>query len=271
MILKEIRKNKATILPAVPWHFENWLKMEMEIDLKKYFGSVKLCVSGGSAITVETVSKFEKASGSRLIQGYGLSEASPTTHINPILGRHKPNSVGLPLTDVNVKIIDLESQQEVGPGIVGEHYIKGPQVSDQGYFNDPEASKLVFENGWLKTGDIGCYDEDGYYYPIDRVKDMICVGNSGYKVYPTQIEAVIKEHSLVEDVAIIGKTLPGGGEVPVMYVVPKPTGPEVNVVEELYNFCKGRLVHYKVPREIIIVEMIPKTALGKPIRRLLRN
>jgi len=268
MILKEIRKNQATILPAVPWHFEKWL--QMGIDLKQYFRSVKLCVSGGSAIAIETINDFEKKSGSRLIQGYGLSEASPTTHINPIVGRHKTGSVGLPLPDTKVKIIDPETRQEVGPGIIGELYISGPQVG-KGYFNDPEATEAIFDDGWLKTGDIFYYDDDGHFFPVDRAKDMIYVGHSGFKVYPTQIEAVVKEHPLVEDVAIVGKQLPEGGEVPVMFIVPKPTGPEVNVAEELCTFCKHRLVHYKVPREIIIVEMIPKTVLGKPIRRLLRN
>jgi long-chain acyl-CoA synthetase len=216
---------------------------------------------------VEVRQKFEARTGGKLVEGYGLTEASPVTHINPPTGSPKVGSIGQPVADTQVRIVDLETgTRDLPPGEVGEIIIRGPQVM-QGYWNKPQETAQVLRDGWLYTGDIAKKDADDYYYIVDRKKDMIIAG--GYNIYPREVEEVLFENPKIAEAAVIGVPDPYRGETVKAFVVLRPGA--TATAEEIIAFCRERLAAYKVPRIVVFRDSLPKSAVGKYLRRELRN
>jgi long-chain acyl-CoA synthetase len=229
--------------------------------------SIEACVCGSAPLPPTVQDRFEKMTGGKLREGYGLSECSPVVAVTPINGRVKYGSVGTPLPDTDIKIVHPDTGEELKEiGAVGEILVKGPQVM-QGYWGQPKETALVLKDGWLHTGDLGSMDEDGYIFITDRLKDMIIM--SGEKVYPREIEDLLYTHPAVKEVAVIGAPHPLRGEVPEAYVVLKETA--ATSEKELRHFCIEHLTKFKVPHKIEVVEELPRSSVGKVLRRLLRD
>jgi long-chain acyl-CoA synthetase len=269
-LLGAIRDYRPTYFPAVPTIYVSLLNhpkaKEFGIDKVKGFNS------GSAPLPVEVIDQFERMTGGTLNEGYGLSEASPVTHTTPSLSRRKPGSIGIPLPDTDIKIVDLEQgTKEVPAGGNGELCIAGPQIM-KGYWNRDDETAIALRKDeagrtWLYTGDVARMDEDGYTYIVQRKKDMVIV--SGYNVYPTEVESVLFTHPSVMEAAVIGVPHPYYGEVVKAYVVPKP-GARLNL-EDLKKHCAANLAEFKRPKEIEIRDALPKTAVGKVLRRALRE
>lgn len=263
-VLKIIQKHKPHIFPGAPTMYVaiNNHPEAARLDLS----SIEACVSGAAPLPVEVQTTFEKLTGGRLVEGYGLTEASPVTHANPVWGRRKEGSIGLPWPDTECRIVDPETGEDVPIGQPGELLIKGPQVM-QGYWNNPEATAAALRNGWLHTGDIATADEEGYFYIVDRQKDMIIAG--GFNIYPREIEEVLYTHPAVQEAAVIGVPDAYRGETVKAFVVRK-AGHDVTE-DELIKYCRELLAPYKTPKEIEFRDELPKTLVGKVLRRLLRE
>jgi len=262
-VLKTINRYQPTMFPGAPTIY---VAFNNHPHIKRYkVGSIKECISGSAPLPVEVKKRFEELTGGRLVEGYGLSEASPVTHSNPLDGRDIPGSIGFPLPDTDAKIVDLDTDEELGVGEVGELVIRGPQVM-KGYWNRPEETAQTLKDGWLHTGDIAKMDEQGYFYIVDREKDVIIA--SGYNVYPREVEEVLYQHPKVAEAAVVGIPDPYRGETVKAFIVPH-AGEELDE-EELVAFCRKHLAAYKVPRLIEFRESLPKTAVGKVLKRELR-
>lgn len=264
-VLKTIDKQKPTLFPGVPTIY---VAINNAPDLSKYdIKSIRICISGAAPLPVEVQQQFEKNTGGRLVEGYGLSETSPVTHANPVYGKRKPGSIGLPMPDTEYKIVDVEvGDRELPVGEVGELCIKGPQVME-GYLNMPDENAQTIRNGWFYTGDIAKADEEGYTYIVDRKKDMVIAG--GFNIYPRDIEEVLYTHPKVMEVAVAGINDPYRGETIKAYVVLKEG--ESVTEEEVKEYCKANLAAYKVPKLIEFRDELPKTMIGKVLRRMLRE
>jgi long-chain acyl-CoA synthetase len=264
-VMKAITKHRATLFPAVPAMYAaivNHPKVK-SFDLS----SVKRCLSGSAPLPVDVMRRFEALTGAVISEGFGLSETSPVTHSNPLVGNRKPGSIGVPLPDTDTKIVDIESgTQIVPPGEAGELAIAGPQVMP-GYWNKPEETAGMIRNGWLYTGDLARVDEDGYHYIVGRKKDMIICG--GFKVYPDEIDRVLAGHPAVVEAATIGLPDERRGETVKSFVVLKPG--HAATPEALLAFCRDNLAPYKVPREIEFRPELPKSTVLKILRRELRD
>ncbi|MFZ5426220.1 MAG: long-chain-fatty-acid--CoA ligase [Thermodesulfobacteriota bacterium] len=262
--LKAIQRFRPTVFPGTPSVYMALLQQKAlpNYDLK----SVHYCLSGSAPLPLDLMRRFAEVTTSEIIEGYGLTEASPITHLNPLKGRRKSGSIGLPFPDTIAKVVDLEDGvTELPPGTPGEMLIKGPQVM-RGYWNRPEETRAALRDGWLSTGDVAVMDEEGYFFIVDRKKDMIISG--GYNIYPREIEEVLHEHPKVRDVAAIGVPHRARGEVIKAFVVPEPG--EHPTREELLAFCKEKLASYKTPKFIEFRDELPKTFVGKTLRRRLR-
>ncbi len=262
-VLERVARHRVTFFPGVPAMYValSHVKGFAGYDLS----SVKRFFSGAAPLPLEVKERFERLSGGVMVEGYGLSEASPVTHVNPGFGLQKAGSIGIPLPDTEARIVDLETgERELPPGEEGELVIRGPQVM-KGYWNRPEETAAALRDGWLYTGDVARMDEDGYFYIVDRKKDMVIVG--GFNVYPREVEEVLYRHPAVKEAAVAGVSHPLRGETLVAYVVPRA---EVTP-GEIVAFCRDRLPPYKVPRRVRIVDAIPKTLVGKPLRRAIRE
>jgi len=216
---------------------------------------------------MEVQERFGALTGGRLVEGYGLTEAAPITHCNPLFGTRKPGSIGIPLPDVEARVVDLETGEVIPPGspVVGELLIRGPQVM-QGYWNRPEETADCLDaDGWLRTGDIARMDEDGYFYIVDRKKDIIIA--SGYKVLPREVEEVLFAHPDVLEAAVAGVPDPYRGETVKAYVVPMPGAHPTE--EQIIAHCRASLAPYKVPRLVEFRCELPKTMIGKVLHRAL--
>ncbi|MDI9645058.1 MAG: AMP-binding protein, partial [Archaeoglobales archaeon] len=224
-------------------------------------------ISGAAPLPVEVKKRWEETTGGKLVEGYGLSEASPVTHANPLYGINKAGSIGIPLPDTYAVVVD-DDGTILPVGEEGELAIYGPQVM-KGYWNMEEETRKVLINGWLLTGDIAKMDEEGYFYIVDRKKDMIIAG--GYNVYPREVEEVLYEHPAVLEAAVIGVPDPYRGEAVKAFVQLKPEYKGKVTEEELMKFCKEKLAPYKVPRSIEFRDELPKTLVGKVLRRALRE
>ncbi len=261
-ILQAIQKYKVTLFSAVPTLY---VAINNFPEVQKYnLTSVKACISGGAPLPLEVAKKFESLINGRLVEGYGLSEASPVTHANPILGKRKEGSIGLPLPNTEAMVVDSDTGKPLPTGETGELIIKGPQVM-QGYWNKKEETRKVLKNGWLYTGDMAKVDEDGYFYIVDRKKDMIIAG--GYNIFPREIEEVLYEHPKVQEAAVIGVPDEYRGETVKAFIVCKQG--ENATEEEIVQFCKQRLAAYKVPKMIEFRDELPKSNIGKILRRVL--
>jgi len=262
-ILKAIDKWKPTLYPGAPTMY---IAVINHPDVKKYdLRSIGACLSGSAALPVEVQKRFEEITGGRLVEGFGLSEASPVTHCNPIFGLRKPGAIGVPFPDTVSKIMDIETgETELPLGEAGELVIKGPQVM-KGYWNRPDETEIALRQGWLYTGDIAKMDEDGFTYIVDRKKEMIIAG--GYNIYPREIEEVLFEHPKVLEAAAIGIPDEYRGETVKIFVVLKPG--QVATAEEFIEYCRTKLAKYKVPKFVEFRSELPKSIIGKVLRRIL--
>lgn len=267
-VLAAIHKHKPTLMPGVPTLYT---AINNHPNLSKYsLKSIRVCNSGAGALPPEVQKAFETLTGAKIVEGYGLTEASPVTHSNPLFGRRKIGSIGLPFPSTEVKLIDIETGQEVGPGEEGEIIIRGPQVM-KGYWQRPEETAATLRDlgdgkgPWLFTGDIGKMDEEGYFYIVDRKKDMI--KTSGFNVYPREVEDVLYEHPAVLEAAVIGVPDEHRMEAVKAYVVLRPG--HTATEQEIREFCRQRLTGYKVPRSIEFRDELPKSMVGKILRRVL--
>ncbi|MFQ5762202.1 MAG: AMP-binding protein, partial [Candidatus Bathyarchaeia archaeon] len=237
---------------------------------KHKLDTIRRCISGAAPLSASIVSQFSEVTGGRLVEGYGLSEASPVTHCNRLddMKKVKPGSIGIPFMDTQARIVNLDDpSKQLAAGEVGELAVKGPQAM-LGYWNRPEETAAVLRKGWLLTGDIARMDEDGYFWIVDRKKDMINVG--GFKVWPSEVEETLQLHPAVEEAAAISTPHPDRGEVVKAYVVPKTESRGKVTGEELIDFCKQKLAPHKVPRVIEFRDSLPKTMIGKILRRDLK-
>ncbi len=263
-VLKHIQRYKPTLFPGVPTMYTAINQFK---GVRKYgISSIKACISGAAPLPVEVQEAFEKLTRGRLVEGYGLTEAGPVTHANPMNGMRKVGTIGVPIPGTDARILDLTTSEPLAAGQIGELAVRGPQVMD-GYWNDAEKSDRVFtKDGWLLTGDLARMDQDGYFQIISRKKDMILAGM--YQVYPRDVEEVLYEHPNVKEVAVIGLTISTNGDQRVKaYVVPR-SGSKLSK-DELLALCRRRLQEYAVPWEIEFREELPKSFVGKVLRRLL--
>jgi len=263
--LLAIRRYQPTFFPGVPPMF---VALAQEKDAEKFnLSCLRVCYSGGAPLPIEVLEEFEKLTGARITEGYGLAEASPATHCNPIFGKRKLGSVGLPYPDTLAKIVDLETGEKVlAPGEVGELCLKGPQVM-KGYWKHPEETAMTIRDGWLYTGDIARMDEEGYFYILDLKKDMIIAG--GFNIYPKDIDQVLLEHPKIAEAVAVGIPDRYRGQTVKAYVVLKPG--QTASEEEILNFCRQNLAKYKVPTQVEFRTHLPKTPSGKILRRMLRQ
>jgi len=264
-VLNTIKNEQPTLFPGVPTMY---IALINHPESEKYgIDAIKLCNSGSAPMPVELMKQFEKKTGATILEGYGLSEASPTTHSNPAFAARKPGTVGIPYPSTDSKIVDIASGlDEVQVGEIGELIIKGPQVM-KGYWNLPEETANTIRDGWLYTGDIASVDEDGYVSILDRKKDMIIA--SGFNVYPREIEEVIYEHPFVKEAVVIGVPDSYRGETVKAVIVLKED--KHLTLEEMKEYCKNHLATYKVPRIIEFRNELPKTNVGKILRRAIRE
>jgi long-chain acyl-CoA synthetase len=263
-LLRLIDRYRPTQLPAVPALYAALLGRP---ELPRYrVGSIRSCVSGSAALPPDVQRRFEAATGGSLVEGYGLSEASPVTHVNPFEGERRFGSIGLPLPDTDHRVVEPDGDRPLPVGEVGELEVRGPQVM-LGYYEQPEETRAVLDHGWLRTGDLARLDEDGYAYIVDRKKDLISVG--GLKVYPGEVEEVLRQHPAVADVAVVAAPDPVLGEVPRAYVVRAP-GVPVDA-PALIALVRQHLAHYKAPRSVEFRPALPKSAVQKTLRRQLRE
>lgn len=261
--LKTIQKERPTLFPGAPTIYIGLLKQP---NLKEYdLSSINTCISGSAPLPVEVQQKFEELTGGRLVEGYGLTEASPVTHANFLWDRPRiKGSIGVPWPDTDAAIFSLETGERLPSGEIGEIAVKGPQVM-KGYWNRPHETDEVLKDGWLFTGDVGYMDEHGYFYVIDRKKDMIIAG--GFNIYPREIEEILYEHPDVEEAVVAGIPDPYRGETVKAYIVLKQGA---NVTEdELNRYSRKYLAAYKVPRVYEFRKELPKTAVGKILRKAL--
>ncbi|GGG28127.1 long-chain-fatty-acid--CoA ligase [Lysinibacillus alkalisoli] len=261
--LKTIHKLKPTLFPGAPTLYIGLLNHP---DLHKYdLTSIKACISGSAPLPVEVQERFEEATKGKLVEGYGLTETSPVTHANLIWGQRVRSSIGIPWPDTDAKIVRIGDHVDMAFGEVGELVIKGPQVMT-GYWERPEETQATFtEDGWLLTGDLGYMDENGYFYVVDRKKDMIIAG--GFNIYPREVEEVLYEHEAIQECVVIGVPDAYRGETVKAFIVLKE-GKQVTS-EELNTYCRKNLAAYKVPRQYEFRKDLPKTTVGKILRRTL--
>ena len=263
-LLEAIEKFKPTFAPLVPTMYIGMLN-HPRIE-KSDMTSIKGCFSGSAPLPLEVIRDFEAKTGAVIVEGFGMTESTPVTHINPFGGQRKVGSIGLPIPDTECRIVDLsDGETDVPVGDSGELLVKGPQVM-KGYWNNPEATAETLTDGWLHTGDIAKMDDEGYFYIVDRKKDMIISG--GYNVYPRDIEEVFFENPDVQEATAIGVPHPTRGEQVKVFVVLKEG--KTATAEELIAFCKGKLATYKLPTEIEFIKELPKTNVGKVLKKDLR-
>ncbi|RWZ55204.1 fatty acid--CoA ligase family protein [Halobacillus fulvus] len=253
---------EATVFAGVPTMY-NYL-LQTGKDQVHTFKHMRLCVSGGSSLPVALLNNFEKQFNVRVSEGYGLSEASPVTAFNPLDRPRKAGSIGQGISNVTNKIVD-EMGEELPVGEVGELVVQGPNVM-KGYYKMPEETAVTIKDGWLYTGDMARVDDEGYFYIVDRKKDMILVG--GYNVYPREVEEVLYAHPAVSEVAVVGTPDPELGETVIGFVVVNdPSLTEEDIIE----YCRAHLAKYKLPSRVEFMEELPKNTTGKILRRNLRE
>jgi long-chain acyl-CoA synthetase len=265
-ILDAIHKYKATYIPAVPTMYTG---MNNHPEIGKYdLGALRYCFSGGAPLPMETFKQFGKTTGAQICEGYGLTETSPAVLVNPFGGKSKPGTIGLPISNTDAKLVDVDDyNKEITEfGEPGELCVKGPQIM-KGYLNRPEATAETIRDGWLLTGDIAVVDEEGYFTIVDRKKDMIISG--GFNIYPRDIDEVLFTHPKILEACAIGVPDDYSGERIKAYIVLKEG--ETATEDEIIDFCRERLTRYKIPKYIEFTNDLPKSAIGKILRKELRK
>ena len=266
-VFKQLLKSKVTVLIAIPSIYRILVEAKTPSFLtafpsRLFLNPIRLCVSGGEALPLEVMKKFEAKFHIPLIEGYGLTEASPVVTLSPIK-KKKLGSVGKALEGVEIKIIN-EQDQEVSIGEIGEVLVKGSSVM-KGYYDKPEETRTAIKNGWLYTGDLGKLDKEGFLYIVDRKKDLIVM--KGLNIYPKEVEDALYTHTKIKEAAVVGKKLEDGGEVPIAYIVLQEG--ENITQEEIHKYLQHFLAHYKIPRRIEFRKELPKTPTGKILKRFL--
>jgi len=269
-MFKSINKYRVTVFHGVPTLYIQIINSPL---VKKYkLDTIEACISGAAPLPIEVQKKFEELTGGKLREGYGLTETSPVTHVNPILGKFKVGSIGLPVPNTLAAIADPDNNVLLPPDSIGELVISGPQVM-KGYYNMPEENaKAFFELGgfrWFRTGDIAKMDEEGYFYIVERKKDLIKY--KGYSVYPREVEEVLYKHPAVKEAAVIGVPDPEVGEQIKAFVVLKDEFKGKVKEEEIIEFVKTQIAPYKYPRIVEFRDSLPKSAVGKILRKVLRD
>ena len=263
-VMSLIQKYKATVFPGVPLMYQ---KINDSPEAAKYdISSIRFCISGAAPLAKITKEKFEKTTGGKLAEGYGLTEASPVTHCNPLIGGAKVGSIGVALPSTEHKVISAETGQVAKPMETGELLIRGPQVM-RGYKGKPEDTAKTIINGWLYTGDMGYIDEDGFVFLVDRKKEMVITG--GLNVYCTELEEALRKMDGVAEVAIIGEPDLTYGENVVAVVV--RAADSAITEKEVIAFSKENLAGYKVPKKVVFLEALPKTIIGKVLKREIKR
>jgi long-chain acyl-CoA synthetase len=265
--MRVIQRERCTLFPGVP---AMYLALIHHPHARAYdLRSIRACISGSAALPMEVQQRFGELTGGRLVEGYGLTEASPVTHCNPVYGERRDQSMGVPFPDVAARLVDPDTGADVpfDGEQSGELLLKGPQVM-QGYWNRPDDTRATLDDeGWLRTGDICRADPDGYFYIVDRKKDMIIVG--GYKVLPREVEEVLFLHPQVRDAVVVGvPNTERGDDTVKAFLVPQHSGQQPDS-EDIQAFCRNHLAPYKVPREIEFRSELPRSAVGKVLRRVL--
>jgi long-chain acyl-CoA synthetase len=262
-LLSNMQKYKTSIFPAVPALY-NAINNNADVKAGKYdLSAIKACISGSAPLLRETKETFEQLTGGMLFEGYGLSETPTATHCNPNLGENRTGSIGLPFPDVDARIIDLDDGVTVlAPGEIGELVLKAPQVF-KGYHNMPTETRNSLRDGWLYTGDIARMDEQGYFYIVDRKKELIKPG--GFQVWPREVEEVLQDHPAIQDVGVAGVPDPKRGETVKAWIVLNE-GATLDRAE-LKEWCSDYIAKYKIPTEIEFRDELPKTHVGKLLRR----
>ncbi|KWW21328.1 long-chain fatty acid--CoA ligase [Peribacillus simplex] len=262
-VVELIRKHRPTIFPGVPTMYIALLNhRDLTADDLSCF---KYCSCGSAPLPIEIIHQFQTAFSISISEGFGMSETSPTTHRNPVNGQKKPGSIGIPYPNTDARIVDLKTGTKgMTPGEAGELIIKGPQVM-KGYWKNPGDTAAALRDGWLYTGDIATMDEEGYFYIVGRKKDMIIA--SGYNIYPTEVEDIIYQHPAVKETCVYGVPDTYRGETVKAAIVIKE-GRSVSEAE-IRAFCRQRMARYKVPREFEFRKQLPKSAVGKILRRIL--
>ena len=264
-VVKAIAKHKVTLFPGVPALFNglnNFPGIE-KIDVS----SIKYCFSGSAPLPPDVMHKFESMTGSKIVEGFGMSETSPVTHCNPLNGVRKAGSVGIPVADTDARIVDIETgTQDVPMGEEGELIVKGPQVM-KGYWGRPDETANSIRDGWMHTGDLAIVDEEGYYQIVGRKKDMI--NCSGFKVFPDEVDGVLVAHDAILEAATIGIPDDEYGETVKSFIVLNP-GKSLSA-EEVQAYCRENLAKYKVPRLVEFLDELPKSSVLKVLRRELRD
>lgn len=265
-LLEAIGKFKPTFAPLVPTMYIGMLNDPKinSVDMT----SIKGCFSGSAPLPLEVIKDFENKTGAVIVEGFGMTESSPVTHVNPFAGgKRKVGSVGVPITDTKCCILDLEDEtREVPVGETGELLVKGPQVM-KGYWDKPEETAETLTDGWLHTGDIAKMDEEGYFFIVDRKKDMILSG--GLNVYPRDIEEVLYENPKIQEAAAIGIPHPTRGEAIKAFIALKEG--ESATQEEIMEYCANKLAKFKLPTEVEFKKELPKTNVGKILKKDLRQ
>src|SRR5258708_964511 len=265
--LHAIQTYHPTLFPGIPAFY---LAIANYRRVRSYgVASIRVCVSGWGAVRVGVEEGFGKLARGSLVEGYGLTEASPVTHSNPLKGERRVGSIGIPLPGTNARIVDLRTGETLPPNEVGELLIRGPQVM-QGYWNMPGETRETLKNGWLRTGDLASMDEDGFFTIIDRKRDLILAGS--YNVYPRDVEEVLYEHPKVLEVAVVSTRSAAesnSANSPFIKAVVVLKRGEKASADELLALCRERLDAYKVPRQIEFRSELPKNFVGKVLRRLL--
>jgi len=264
LIVKAITRYQPTFFPGVPTMFvafNNYPGIS-ELDVS----SIKSCFSGSAPLPEDVMRRFEQLTGSKIVEGYGLSEASPVTHVNPLYGKRKLNSIGIPIPGTEAKVVNMETGEPCPPNTPGELLVKGPQVM-RGYWNMADETNRVLKDGWLKTGDVAQIDEDGYFAIVDRIKDMIIAG--GFNIYPREIDEVLFSHPAIAEAVSVGIPDSYRGETVKAFVVLKPD--QTLTEEQVKAFCREHLAAFKVPTMVEFRQELPKNMVGKILRKVLRD
>ncbi|HEV2583719.1 MAG TPA: long-chain fatty acid--CoA ligase [Ktedonobacteraceae bacterium] len=266
-VVTAIRRYHPTQLPGIPTMYLSIMK-EMGSHSQE-LRSIKYCISGASALPAKVRIDWERLTGGKLVEGYGLSEAAPVTHCNPLNGDIREGSIGLPLPDIDSVILDEQTGKPLPVGEAGEIAVKGPNIM-RGYWNQPGETADIFVHGWMRTGDIGKMDEDGYFYVVDRAKDMIKA--SGFNIFPREVEEVLFHHPAVQEAAVVGVPHEYRIETVAAVIVLKPGyEPSDATRQDILAFCKKELTPYKVPKIVEFRESLPKSLIGKVLKRELRE
>ncbi|MDF2506818.1 MAG: long-chain fatty acid--CoA ligase, partial [Microbacterium sp.] len=265
LVLDVVKKHPATFLPLVPPIADRLLTAAKEKGVS--LDGIEVAISGAMALPHELVIPFEQATHGYLVEGYGLSECSPVLMANPVADHRVPGTVGLPLPGTECRVVDPENpRDDVPAGSAGELVVRGPQVFS-GYYGKPEETEAVFVDGWYRTGDIVTIDDAGFVRIVDRIKELIITG--GFNVAPTEVENALRQHPQVADAAVVGLPSEHSGEEVVAAIVVDP-GTDVDV-EAIRDFARSILTPYKVPRRVFVVDELPKSLIGKVLRRQVKE